>query len=62
MDTKQSKAYLTLSDLEEWSIWKYGDMDDLYHPIAYQICYTDWNKSIRLYSWGSRYFCNSYLC
>lgn len=33
MDTKQSRTYLTLNDIEQHSIWKFNDNDDLYYPV-----------------------------
>lgn len=34
MGIKQGRPYLTLSDLEQYSIWKLNDVDDLMYPIT----------------------------
>ena len=34
MDVKQGRDYLTLSDLEQHSIWKFNDTDDLIYPVT----------------------------
>lgn len=33
MDTKQGKTYLILEDLDQHSIWKFSDVDDLAYPV-----------------------------
>lgn len=34
MDIKKGKAYLTLHDLNSYSIWKFNDLDDLTYPVT----------------------------
>lgn len=33
MDIDEGKLYLTLQDLNKYSIWKFTDVDDLHHPV-----------------------------
>ena len=34
MDIKKGKGYITLSDLEQHSIWKESEIDDLLYPVT----------------------------
>lgn len=43
MDIKKGRPYLILSDLEEHSLWKFSDIDDLTYPV---ICKEDFPEDI----------------
>lgn len=48
MDISQGKSYLTLRELEQHSIWKFNDIDDLNYPVNCTEDFPENNLDLRI--------------